>query len=107
MAQAQSSTLLPARRPFAPPQGCSGQWLGLRWRSAQATPLLRCAPPLGSLRRPHSPSPSELESQSALQPTHPRAGPAPPLRSLAGQSIPLPRHWVATRPARVVQLRSL
>ena len=74
MAQAQCSTLLPARRPFAPPQGCSGQWLGLRWRSAQATPLLRCAPPLGSLRRPHSPSPSELGSQSALHPPTPAPG---------------------------------
>ena len=95
MAQAQCSTLLPARRPFAPPQGCSGQWLGLRCRSAQATPLLRCAPPLGSLRRPHSPSPSELGSQSALHPPTPAPGRllrcAPPPAKYRYRVIGLPR----------------
>ena len=96
MAQAQCNTLLPARRPFAPPQGCSGQWLGLRWRSAQATPLLRCAPPLGSLRRPHSPSPSELGSQSALHPPTPAPGrllrcAPPPANPYRYRVIGLPR----------------
>ena len=68
------------------------------------------APPLRSPARLAAPSPLAIAvgtwKPAGAPPTHPRAGPAPPLRSPAGQ-IPLPRHRVAPRPARVVQLRSL